>query len=123
MGEVKQEFNIRHFELQSLSYFSFVFPHTLCLSRDSSVRIVAKLRVWCPRAGGAIRGRGKGFCVFHKVQTTSGAHPDSNTMGTGGVFQGVKRLGRDANHSPSSSVESVNVWSYLSIGRPGVVFN
>jgi hypothetical protein len=38
------------------------------------------------------------------VQTGSGAHPASYTMGTGGSFQGGKvRLGRDADHSPPSS--------------------
>jgi hypothetical protein len=38
------------------------------------------------------------------VQTGSGAHPASCTMGTGGPFPGAKaRPGRDADHSPSSS--------------------
>jgi hypothetical protein len=36
------------------------------------------------------------------VQTGSGAHPASCTMGTGGPFPGGKaRPGRDADHSPS----------------------
>jgi hypothetical protein len=35
------------------------------------------------------------------VQTGSGAHPASCTMGTGGTFPGGKaRPGRDADHSP-----------------------
>jgi hypothetical protein len=43
------------------------------------------------------------------VQTGSGAHPASCTMGTGGPFPGDKaRPGRDADHSPSSSAEVVN---------------
>jgi hypothetical protein len=43
------------------------------------------------------------------VQTGSGAHPASSTMGTGGPFPGAKaRPGRDADHSPPSSVEVVN---------------
>jgi hypothetical protein len=43
------------------------------------------------------------------VQTGSGAHPASCTMGTGGTFPGAKaRLGRDADHSPPSSAEVVN---------------
>jgi hypothetical protein len=42
-------------------------------------------------------------------QTGSGAHPASCTMGTGGFPRGVKaRPGRDADHSPSSSVEVEN---------------
>jgi len=43
------------------------------------------------------------------VQTGSGAHPASCTMGTGGPFPGGKvRPGRDADHSPPSSAEVVN---------------
>jgi hypothetical protein len=43
------------------------------------------------------------------VQTGSGAHPVSCTMGTGGPFPGGKaRPGRDADHSPPSSAEVVN---------------
>jgi hypothetical protein len=38
------------------------------------------------------------------VQTGSGAHPASCTMGTGGTFSGGKeRPGRDADHSPQPS--------------------
>jgi hypothetical protein len=38
------------------------------------------------------------------VQTGSGAHPASYTVGTGGSFTGGKaRPGRDADHSPPSS--------------------
>jgi hypothetical protein len=40
------------------------------------------------------------------VQTRSGAHPASCTMGTGGPFPGAKgRPGCDADHSPPSSAE------------------
>jgi hypothetical protein len=40
------------------------------------------------------------------VQTGSGAHPASCTMGTGGSFPGGKALpGRDADHSPPSRAE------------------
>jgi hypothetical protein len=43
------------------------------------------------------------------VQTGSGAHPASCTMGTGGPSSGVKaRPGRDADHSPPSSAKVVN---------------
>jgi hypothetical protein len=42
------------------------------------------------------------FCI----QTGSGAHPASYTVGTGGSFPGGKaRPGRDADHSPPSSAE------------------
>jgi hypothetical protein len=43
------------------------------------------------------------------VQTGSGAHPASCTMGTGSPFPGAKALpGRDADHSPPSSAEMKN---------------
>jgi hypothetical protein len=45
------------------------------------------------------------FCV----QTGSGVHPASCTMGTGGPFPGGKaRPGRDADHPPPSSAGVVN---------------
>jgi hypothetical protein len=49
------------------------------------------------------------------VQTGSEAHPAPCTMGTGDPFPGGKaRSGRDADHSPLSSAEVVNEWSYYS---------
>jgi hypothetical protein len=43
------------------------------------------------------------------VQTGSGAHPASCTMGTGGPFPGGKaRPGREADYSPPSSAEVEN---------------
>jgi hypothetical protein len=36
-------------------------------------------------------------------------------MGTRGSFPGVKRPGREADHSPLYSVEIKNAWSYTSI--------
>jgi hypothetical protein len=43
------------------------------------------------------------------VQTGSGTHPASCTIGTGGPFPGAKaRPGRDADHSPPSSAEVKN---------------
>jgi hypothetical protein len=51
----------------------------------------------------------KDFSSILCVQTGSGAHPASCTMGTGGPFPGGKgRLGRDADHSLPSSAEVVN---------------
>jgi hypothetical protein len=51
----------------------------------------------------------KDFSSIPCVQTGSGAHPASCTMGTGGPFTGGKaRPGRDADHSPPSSSQLVN---------------
>jgi hypothetical protein len=46
------------------------------------------------------------FCSNLCIQTGSGAHPASCTVGTGGSFPGGKAWpGRDADHSPPSSAE------------------
>jgi hypothetical protein len=51
----------------------------------------------------------KDFSSSLCVQTGSGAHPASCTMGTGGPFHGGKvRPVRDADHSPLSSAEVEN---------------
>jgi hypothetical protein len=48
------------------------------------------------------------FCSLC-VQTSSGAHPASCTMGTGGPFPGVKaRPGHDTDHTPLSSADVEN---------------
>jgi hypothetical protein len=48
----------------------------------------------------------KDFTPSLCVQTGSGTHPASCTVGTGGPFPGYKaRPGRDADHSPPSSIE------------------
>jgi hypothetical protein len=57
------------------------------------------------RSPAEARGFSSKFCV----QTSSGAHPASCTLGTGGPFLGDKaRPGSDADHSPPSSAEVVN---------------
>jgi hypothetical protein len=51
----------------------------------------------------------KDFSSSPCVQTSSGAHPASYPMGTGGSFPGGKaRPGRDADHSLPSSAEVKN---------------
>jgi hypothetical protein len=56
----------------------------------------------------------KDFSSSLCVQTGSGAHPASCTMGTAGPFPGAKaRPRRDADHSPLSSAEVVNEEPYL----------
>jgi hypothetical protein len=52
------------------------------------------------------------FSLHHRVQTGSGAHPASYPMGTEGSFSGIKRPGRETDHSPPSSAEVKNTWSY-----------
>jgi hypothetical protein len=55
------------------------------------------------------RQRRKDFPSSLCVQTSSGAHSDSCTIGTGGPFPETKlRPWRDPVHSPPSSAEIVN---------------
>jgi hypothetical protein len=75
----------------------------------SSVSIVSdyglddrEIEVWSPTGA-------KDFSSNLCVQTGSGAHPASCTMGNEDPFPGGKaRPGRDAYHSPPSSAEVVN---------------
>jgi hypothetical protein len=54
------------------------------------------------------------FSLHHRVQNGSGAYPASYPMGTSGSFLQVKWPGREADHSPTSSAEVTNAWSYTS---------
>jgi hypothetical protein len=57
---------------------------------------------------------------IHVIQTGSGVHPASYPMGTGDSFPGVKRQGREADHSPLTSAEVKKMWIYTS--TPPYVF-
>jgi hypothetical protein len=53
--------------------------------------------------------KAKDFSSNLCVQTGSGAHPASCTIGTGGPFPGAKaQPAHDVDHSPPSSVEAEN---------------
>jgi hypothetical protein len=75
-------------------------------SRDSSVGVALDyglddrgFRVRFPAGAGNIS-------LHHRVQNGSRAHPTSYPMGARGSFlEGVKRPGREADHSPPSSAE------------------
>jgi hypothetical protein len=55
------------------------------------------------------------YFLVHIVQTGTGAHPASYTMVTGDFSPGVKRPGRETDHSPPASAEVKNMWIYTSI--------
>jgi hypothetical protein len=57
-------------------------------------------------------GRVRNF--LHVVQTGSGVHPASCQRGTGGFSPGVKRPGREGDHSPQTSAEVNKMWIYTS---------
>jgi hypothetical protein len=45
------------------------------------------------------------FSLHHRVQNGSGAHPASYPMGIRGSFLGIKRPGRETDHSSPSKTE------------------
>jgi hypothetical protein len=54
------------------------------------------------------------FSLHHRVQNGSGTHLASYPMVPGALSLGVKRPGREADHSPPSSAEVKNAWSNTS---------
>jgi hypothetical protein len=83
------------------------------------VRIITRIRVssdstvsdsgLVDRIGVRSPAEAENFSSNLCVHTGSGAHPASCTMSTWGPFPGGKaRPGRDADHSPPSSVEVKN---------------
>jgi hypothetical protein len=78
-------------------------------SRVSSGSIVSDYGLDDRAIGIRFPAGAKDFSCSLCVQTGSGAHPASCPMGTGGPFPGGKaQQGRDADHSPPSSVEVEN---------------
>jgi hypothetical protein len=78
-------------------------------SRGSSGSIVSDYGLDDRAIGVRSPAGAKDFSFRLCVQTDSGAHPASCTMGTGGPFPGGKSAaGRDADHSPPSSAEVEN---------------
>jgi hypothetical protein len=60
------------------------------------------------------------FSLHHRIQNGSGAYPASYQWVPGALSLGIKRPGREADHSPPSSAEVKNAWSYNS--TPKYVF-
>jgi hypothetical protein len=86
------------------------------MSRDSTVGIATG---WT--AGVRFPARARDISLLHSVHTSSEAHPASYPVGTGGSFTGVKRPGREADHSPQSSVARSTVLE-LYLYQPPHVF-
>jgi hypothetical protein len=69
---------------------------------------------------------GQGFSPLHIVQTCIVAHPVSYPNGNGGSFLGgVKRLGREAEHSlqTGADLNNVDLYTHSPIRLHGVVPN
>jgi hypothetical protein len=66
------------------------------------------------------------FSLRHRVQAGSGAHPASYAMGIGALSLGIKRPGREADHSLPSSAEAkecVELYLHSPIRLHGVVLS
>jgi hypothetical protein len=57
---------------------------------------------------GSISRHGQNFSPLHSVQTSSGAYPMSTGASLSRFPPGVKRSGREADHSPPSNAEVKN---------------
>jgi hypothetical protein len=90
--------------MSQLSYLRWLdnYNNNIWWSRDSSVGIATDYGL--DDRGSNSCGAGN-FFPRHRVQTGSGPHPASCPMGIRGSFPGIKRPGRDADHSPPSSAE------------------
>jgi hypothetical protein len=88
---------------------SFIIYDDRTVSRGSSVSIVSDYGLDYRAIKVRSPAEAKDFSSSLCVQTSTGAHPASCTIGTGGHFPGDKaRLRRDADRSPPSSAEVVN---------------
>jgi hypothetical protein len=78
-------------------------------------------------SGFRFAARAGSFSLRHRVHTGSGAHPASYSMGTGGSLSlGLKRPGRESDHSPQSSAEvrgCVELYLTPPVRLPGVVLS
>jgi hypothetical protein len=79
---------------------------------DSSVGVVLG---WTIRALGFDSRRELGIILFTTASRTTlePTQPHIQWL-TGALSLGIKQLGREADHSPLSSAEVKNVWSYTS---------
>jgi hypothetical protein len=83
-------------------------------SRDSSVGMALGYEL--DDRGSRVRfpaGAGN-FSLHHRVQNGSGATQPPIQWVPEDLSLGVKRPGREADHSPPSSAEVKNAWSYIS---------
>jgi hypothetical protein len=71
------------------------------MSRGSSVGIATG---WTARIRFPVGS--KDFSLLYSVQNGSGAHPTSYPMSTRGSIPGVKRPGREPDHSTSAEVKN-----------------
>jgi hypothetical protein len=86
----------------NLIYNLFLYPLIYVFGLGYLSRYSDGLRAGRP---GFNSWQGQDLSFLHCVQTGSEAHPASYPVGTGSLFMGKKRPGREADHSPPSSAE------------------
>jgi hypothetical protein len=106
----RNELYICRYTIPELVLFLNVIPTLMNMwEPGSSGSIVSDYGLDNRAIGGRSPAEAKDFSFSLCVQTGSGAHPASCTMGTEGPFFGGKaRPGCDADHSPPSNAEVVN---------------
>lgn len=75
-------------------------------SEDSILSLVTGL--WVGKSGVQFLGGSNNCSLLKNVQTCSGAHPASRSLGAGVLFIEVNQPWHEANHSPPSSSEVKN---------------
>jgi hypothetical protein len=108
------------------THSNIIFPSTTRTSEQSvpfrfanqNVRISQLSHACYDERGSRVRftAGAWNFSLHHSVQNGCGAHP-AYLMGTRGFSLGVKRPGREADHSPPSSAE-VKEWVKLYLHSP-----
>lgn len=83
--------------------------YACCWIRDIVVCTLTRPQVG--RSGVWIPVRTRDFLLLQTVQTGSGVHPSSYSMGTGVFSRGAQQPGREVD-SPPSSTKIMNEWSY-----------
>jgi hypothetical protein len=94
--------------LQHMKYgsrtFSLCSPYKYKDILKQSTRQRSRYSDWL-RGRSSSPGRGKNCSILHVVETGTGAHPASYPMGAGTLSPGVKRPGRESDHSPPTTTE------------------
>jgi hypothetical protein len=70
---------------------------------------------WTTKESGFDSQWGQEIFLMYNVQTGSGAHPATYTVGHGGCFPKGKWQGHEADHSPTSNAEVKNGGAILSL--------
>jgi hypothetical protein len=99
--------------------------YPLKTSRDSSVGIATGYGAGLPRGQSSSPGGGKNF-HFSTSSIPALGPPASYSMGAGALSPGVKRMGREADHSPPPSAEvkkTLSLYIHSPIRLHGVVLN